>query len=187
MTDTQACNKCNVIKHLSDFHRQSSRLNGHRCTCKLCRQPEIVANRVNGEERIRKASREWRRRNSESINVTRRENVKNDPALSEKTRASLSKWKKLNKAKVNAATAQRRAARIRATVLWSDKAAIDLVYAKSQRLSVWHQLEFHVDHMVPLTSDSVCGLHCEANLQILKAGTNIAKGNKHWPDMWEEL
>jgi hypothetical protein len=49
------------------------------------------------------------------------------------------------------------------------------------------EVEYHVDHIVPLTSDLVCGLHCEANLQIAVGKDNIAKNNRWWPDMWDEL
>jgi hypothetical protein len=40
-----------------------------------------------------------------------------------------------------------------------------------------------VDHVVPLKSPLVCGLHCEANLELIPANDNFRKGNRHWPDM----
>lgn len=36
----------------------------------------------------------------------------------------------------------------------------------------------HVDHIYPLNSPIVCGLHVEDNLRLLFAGDNIAKGNR---------
>jgi len=42
-----------------------------------------------------------------------------------------------------------------------------------------------VDHIVPLKSSTVCGLHTQANLQILPSVDNSRKGNHWWPDMPE--
>ncbi len=40
-----------------------------------------------------------------------------------------------------------------------------------------------VDHIVPLNSPLVCGLHCTDNLQCLTPLENMRKGNRIWPDM----
>ena len=45
--------------------------------------------------------------------------------------------------------------------------------------------EWHVDHIVPLNSKSVCGLHVWANFELLPSEVNRKKSNKYWPDMPE--
>lgn len=79
--------------------------------------------------------------------------------------------------------AQRRAAHIRAMVKWADQQKIDAIYALAQNLSKATGMTHHVDHIVPLISKRVCGLHNEFNLQVLPGPDNLKKGNRSWPDM----
>lgn len=65
----------------------------------------------------------------------------------------------------------------RATPAWADKAMINKVYEKSKCFGM------AVDHIVPIMSKIVCGLHVWDNLQLLEKGENSAKSNRHWPDM----
>lgn len=82
-----------------------------------------------------------------------------------------------NPAKRNAKMASYRAQRLKATPIWADLAEIATIYEAARALGA------HVDHIVPLRSKRVCGLHCTANLQILSGVENMSKGNRRWPDM----
>ena len=101
----------------------------------------------------------------------------------EKRRAYSKEYSKRNPDKVAAKEARRRALKLNATPKWSDKDEILKFYEASRRLSELLGEWYHVDHIVPLVSDIVCGLHCEANLQILIGKDNLSKGNRYWLDM----
>lgn len=61
----------------------------------------------------------------------------------------------------------------RATPPWADRAAIKAIYVEARAKGL------HVDHIVPLKSKLVCGLHVETNLQLLTPEENRRKGNRH--------
>lgn len=95
-----------------------------------------------------------------------------------------------NKDKANVKSAARRAARVRATVDFGDKEFEDLYLQEIYNLAIIREaatgVKWEVDHMAPLISEFVCGLHWSANLQLLTAFDNRSKSNNYWPDMWQE-
>lgn len=132
------------------------------------------AYRQKNKERVKQDKAERYRRNRAAVLSAV---LKWAKANKDKTRESVRKWCRNNKPKRNAAWMARQAAKIRATPPWAELELIERVYAKA------HGLGMHVDHVVPLVSKTVCGLHVWANLQLLAATENISKGNRHWPDM----
>jgi hypothetical protein len=69
-----------------------------------------------------------------------------------------------------------KARKLRATPPWADYWSIQIIYEACPA-------GYQVDHIVPLKSPIVCGLHTVANLQYLSASENARKNNRTWPDM----
>jgi hypothetical protein len=101
----------------------------------------------------------------------------------DKMREYHSAYVKRNRELWTAQTALYRAAKKQATPVWADAAAIKAFYAQARAMKDETGKEYHVDHIVPLQSELVCGLHVEHNLQVLPGRANRRKSNKFWPDM----
>lgn len=84
---------------------------------------------------------------------------------------------------INISNAQYEAQKLNATPKWADKVEIKRIYKKSRQLTIETGVQHHVDHIVPLKSKFVCGLHVPANLEPIPATANKAKSNLYWPDM----
>ena len=120
---------------------------------------------------------------SEKRRAYDRERYRNNPARRDAVKR---RFKELNKRRPeikNAIIARRRALEKHALVKWADKKKMRAIYAQASRLQRETGVKHHVDHVVPLQSAIVCGLHWEGNLQVLKAADNHAKLNRFWPDM----
>lgn len=64
-----------------------------------------------------------------------------------------------------------------ATPKWADLERIDEVYRRCISWSYVTGIKCHVDHIVPLKGENVCGLHVHYNLHVMSARRNAAKGN----------
>lgn len=60
---------------------------------------------------------------------------------------------------------------------WADLEAIDKIYSEAKRLSRETGIKHHVDHIYPLQSKVMCGLHIAMNLQVLPDVVNWKKHN----------
>ena len=118
-------------------------------------------------EAKRKANKLVLQNKSKRLAAQRKYRDKNRNDLREKGRA----YVKANQQKVTRNAARYRAAKLQATPLWADQEAINVFYECRPE-------GFHVDHVIPLRGEAVCGLHVETNLQWLPAPANQSKGNR---------
>lgn len=77
---------------------------------------------------------------------------------------------------------RRNARKIQASPGWANVAAMQSIYSRAALITKETGIPHHVDHIVPLQSKKVCGLHVEHNLQILPRKENQEKSNRWWPD-----
>lgn len=140
--------------------------------------------RAENRERLREVYRKWLAENGpKALAASACWKLKNHQRTKELSRRSATKWKAENKAAARAHEAAREAAKTLAFPAWADVKKIKVIYEKASALSESWGVALHVDHIVPINSKLVCGLHCEHNLQILESVINAAKGNRQWPDM----
>lgn len=165
--------------------------------CVVCAEIARKAMSPRDPEEKRRAMVAWRKANrgrikaykkkyeSEHVEQTRAaiKRAHSKPAAVIKSRARRKKWAKNNRAKVDVVLQRRRAQKVRAFPSWADESRILEMYSRAKRISACLGISFHVDHIIPLISKKVCGLHVPDNLQILPAMINFRKSNKRWPDM----
>lgn len=64
------------------------------------------------------------------------------------------------------------------TPSWANKDAIHFQYLKAKFMEWFTGEKYHVDHIIPLKGENVCGLHVEYNLQYLSISDNRKKKNR---------
>ena len=126
-------------------------------------------------EASKAAGRRYYERNKEAVKA------RADTRPTEEKRRHRAKYTKNNpeqhKIKCNA----RRRRHREATPAWLTKQQredIKQLYVQAQKISKLTGVRYEVDHIIPLTNDSVCGLHVPWNLQVISKTENLKKANK---------
>ena len=154
---------------------------GHVCerytgsrNCTMCQAAACKKWSQNNRDKQLTAERKYRKQNPEKV---RESTAKWRFNNLEKVKKKAAEWQKANRSTCNFHDAKRRALKLLATPKWCDMEAIKLFYSDCPK-------DKQVDHIVPLNSEKVCGLHTIANLQYLTPEDNLKKGNRWWPDMF---
>lgn len=153
------CSLCKKEKPEIDFHRNSSASSGRDNRCIPCKKERRDAVRRTEEYRAFDKSRAkaWKENNPELYIIGRH-------TRRVKEKLQIASWVRNNPEELK---------------------KISMIYKHRDDLKEAFGIDFHGDHIVPLNNKLVCGLTCSANLEILTKEANLAKGNRHWPDMPE--
>lgn len=152
------CAHCQIQKPVGDYRKDCSRKDGLYHSCKTC------------EATMRDPEKE-RARHRQKWTDYKQEHP-------DKVKANNRRFRQNNRGRVRAYIAQHRADKIRATPPWADRESMRKIYEGANYLTrlTWEQVE--VDHIIPLRSKRVCGLHVPENLQYLTRSENAQKCNK---------
>ena len=152
------CSKCNIKKDKSLFYKGNG-ADGLHYWCIDCFKKRNNQNYIKNKDRFLDKAKIRRTEKKEEI------------------KKCINEWKKKNKHKLSSYFAKRRASKLNATVKWANNFYISEIYKLAILRTKMTGIQWHVDHIVPLVNKSVCGLHCEQNLQVIPAVENLRKGN----------
>lgn len=206
----KTCTRCKEQKSIDLFSKNKRYADGLWIHCKPCDAQRVHEYRLKNPEKAKESSlryvaankelvaarkKQYRKENADKCKSARREAyAKNRERELEVGRI----YKAGNKERIAAANAaklkanpemnrfyrsQRRAKERNAQPSWYDPKKIRDLHSEAAALFNETGEVWHVDHIVPLKSDLVCGLHWHGNMQLLPASVNQSKSNRHWPDM----
>lgn len=194
-SDKKQCSKCKNWKLFEYFSKRKTSKDGHKSACKECLNSQ---NRVYYEQNPfkRKDYHKQYHMNNQERAKTRylkqlqdpekrqrrlevsREHYKENP---EYYRNHSAKWREEKRHLHNAKNAKYRATKRNATPKWLNERhnqEMIYLYEEARRLTDRTGISHHVDHIMPLTHPTSCGLHVPWNLQILTETENLRKSNK---------
>lgn len=129
----------------------------------------------NRREEVKEKKNDWYLDNREAVI----ERARTRPV--EKLRKYRNAWKENNLVQVRASTKSRRRKHRDATPPWitrEQKSEIRKLYEMAITMTKTTGEQYVVDHIVPLRSPEVCGLHVPWNLRVITQEENLKKSNK---------
>lgn len=123
----------------------------------------------NNKERKQQTSKSWEEKNKEHRQQSKKQWKENNPDKITEYGSRRCKYLKYSKP------------------IWAAEEIIKQIYLDRDELNQIVKMcggteLFEIDHIIPILSNTVCGLHCEDNLQILTASENRTKSNNYQQD-----
>ena len=166
---TKVCRECGEAKLLADLKADKSKTHGRAAICKPCHRAAMNA-------------RYHDPKNKEKIAKYFAAHYDKEKKREYDKKRRMIYWRKKRHDLLASTNARR--GRIRAgRAQWANKFFISEIYRLAVARTAATGIKWEVDHIVPVSSPLVCGLHCEDNLQVITEAENKKKNNLIWPDM----
>ena len=164
----KTCWKCEQTKELTEFGPNKSKPDGLSSECRPCKREQDREYAAKNRERVNVRAKKWYKENKYSFTEEQKQNK----------RGAGKRYRKRHSDRICAKNRKRYAAKLNATPAWADKVAIEYVYYAAKIIGGVYGSKPHVDHVIPLKGETVCGLHVHNNLQLLAPLDNLKKSNK---------
>ncbi len=159
---------CKTEKQLDSFYKLKTGKDGLTAKCKDCVIKKSAERRLKNHEEYKAYLKEygkvWRKANKEKMKMLLKAHYNSNKEYY-----------------FNKSTARKLKIK-QAFVSW-DRELTEFAVKEAHRLCKSRELltgyAWHVDHMIPLNGDTVCGLHVWNNLQVIPAKLNLEKGSKY--------
>lgn len=190
----KTCSSCKIDKTLDSFRLRKDGRNNFVCTD--CKNFKCREWRRNNKESNKLSVENWRNNNLDRVKIKRQEYLTNNrELLAEKSRIyrknNPEKWRETKhqstlknkhkyKAKINAASRSYKIKKRQSSKYLTEllKSEITTIYENCANMTKELNIEYQVDHIIPINNELVCGLHVPWNLQILTKDENLFKTNK---------
>jgi len=165
------CTKCQDIKPLEGFSVRRASPDGLCPKCKDCYKIYATAWREENPDSFKDYYAGKKEELNANFKAWREENA-------ESRAEYMAQWLRENRALANEKAMRRVASKRRATPKWANRERMVEFYKEAERLTAETGVPHNVDHIYPLQGKIVCGLHCEANLNVITQFENIQKLNR---------
>lgn len=172
------CVRCKVEKENDEFRQLKTRLNSWCKEC--CKEHRKEWYQKNRDSEIAKAKEYHKQTYADKREhkiQSAKKWVKNNP---DKYKVNAKKCYERTKLKRFAYQALARAKRRNAVPKWFNtiKEDVQKIYIEARTKTLETGIPHEVDHIIPLVSDYVCGLHVPNNLRVVTRYENRSKQNK---------
>ena len=199
---TKICNKCKIEKDVCEFYKNSRNPNLYRGSCKVCMNSQSSKYYKINIDIIAEKGKIYRKKNSESIKIRRKDYLDNNPNLFKNWYEKNKEHRKnyINQYNSNPKIKIKNSLRARINELMNKKYnnpktlhlvgcdyefLLSYLESKFDENMTWENYGYygwHIDHIIPLctakTEDEIRKLYHYTNLQPLWAKDNLQKSNK---------